>query len=62
MEFKEIKDENGTHLQSYAETLAEKAKEAGLVTIMITEVTRAITSSSPWTTKPLRCSTTSSGS
>jgi hypothetical protein len=35
VEFKEIKDANGTHLQSYAETLAEKAKEAGLVTVMI---------------------------
>jgi hypothetical protein len=35
VEFKEITDANGTHLQSYAETLAEKAKEAGLVTIMI---------------------------
>lgn len=35
MEFKEFVDGNGTHIQSYAETLAEKAKEAGLVTIMI---------------------------
>ena len=35
MEFKDIQDGNGTHLQSYAETLAEKAKEAGLVVIMV---------------------------
>ena len=35
MEFKEFVDANGTHIQSYAETLAEKAKEAGLVTNMV---------------------------
>src|SRR5271155_5479050 len=35
MEFKDIQDGNGTHLQSYAETLAEKDKEAGLVEFMV---------------------------
>ncbi len=33
--FSEIKDSNGTALQSYAELLQEKAKEAGFVTIMV---------------------------
>jgi len=35
MEFKEIVDSNGTHIQSYAQVLAEKCKEAGLVVVMI---------------------------
>lgn len=35
MTFKDLKDSNGTALQSYAEILQEKAREAGLVTLMV---------------------------
>lgn len=35
MKFQDIKDENGTQLQTYAELLAEKAKAAGLVSILV---------------------------
>lgn len=35
MKFTEIKDANGTTLQSYAELLTEKAKEAGFVTVIV---------------------------
>lgn len=35
MKFNEIKDENGTPLQTFAEMLQAKAKAAGLVTILV---------------------------
>jgi len=35
MRFSEIKDANGTSLQAYAETLQAKAKDAGLVTVIV---------------------------
>lgn len=35
MKFQDITDENGTSLNSYAELLAEKAKTAGLVSILV---------------------------
>jgi hypothetical protein len=35
MKFSEVKDANGTHLSSYAETLTEKAAEAGFTVTMI---------------------------
>jgi hypothetical protein len=33
--FADAKDENGTSLQSFAELLAEKAKQAGYLTVMV---------------------------
>ena len=35
MQFNELKDANGTSLQSYAETLVEKCREAGLTTLIV---------------------------
>lgn len=35
MKFQDITDENGTSINSYAELLAEKAKAAGLVSILV---------------------------
>lgn len=35
MKFSEIKDENGTSLQTYAELLQAKAKEAGLTSVFV---------------------------
>lgn len=35
MTFADIKDENGTPLQTFAEMLQAKAKEAGLITVMV---------------------------
>ena len=35
MKFIDVKDENGTTLQSYAELLAEKAKALGFVTVIV---------------------------
>ncbi|HEY6766600.1 MAG TPA: hypothetical protein VI386_17710 [Candidatus Sulfotelmatobacter sp.] len=35
MKFTEIKDENGTALQTYAEMLQSKARDAGLVAIFV---------------------------
>ena len=35
MKLSEIKDDNGTSLQAYAETIMAKAKSAGLVTVLV---------------------------
>ena len=35
MQFNEIKDSNGTSLQSYAELLAEKSKELGFISVVV---------------------------
>lgn len=35
MKFNEITDEHGTSLRAYAETLQEKAKERGIITVMV---------------------------
>jgi hypothetical protein len=35
MKFIDVRDENGTALKVYADMLAEKAKAAGLITVMV---------------------------
>lgn len=35
MKFNEIVDENGTSLRAFAETLQEKAKERGIISVLV---------------------------
>jgi hypothetical protein len=35
MKFNQIYDDNGTSLRAYAETLQEKAKEKGIIAVMV---------------------------